>query len=395
MFRFLSLLILSLFIFDARADYFLTTYKNEQIDFQKPTRILVAGYGDELKLLFQNVSKGKAQKLKEQYPNDQIVLIAVEEEDLNNEAVLTKWGFNIVKRKKGSIDAKSFLNELNAFDKILSLDIFSHSSAQFGIHLKSRLNHLTTSTKGLEKLKGNFVKGAYVVLHGCNTGFYLAPHLSRVWGVPVAGSLTSTNFQRLHSNGNFYLEEDGMQPSKDWSEKNELSFDQPLNCKDSYCQRVKADISGYVGHWGEYDGGLPFLKWFCANNTKEECSSVMAKNLLTQISIVNLKKDSSLAVYKKAVFDFICPISSKRDLRRECQEQLELALVKKDYTYNPFLRDQLECDFNKCKADIKCDTIIFTKIPKPGTCRLINHADTATTTVREFKSYLEAYQYLK
>lgn len=395
MFKFISFFILVFLCLDTHAAYFITSYQNKNIDLSRPTRVLVAGYGDELGLLFQEVSKAKAQKLKEQYPNDQIVLIAVKEEDNSNEDVLEKWGFNIIGSKRQTLDGKLLIKELVAFNQIQSLDIFSHSSAQFGIHLNGRMNRLTTNTRGLENVRGHFAKGAYVVLHGCNTGFELAPHLSGVWGVPVLGSLTSTNFQRLHSNGNFYLEESGFPPSNDWSELNELSFDRPLRCKDGYCLRIKPDNSSYVGYWGEYEAGLPFLKWFCVNISKEECSLAMAKNLLSQISIVNLQRNSDLKLYKKAVFDFLCPISSKRDLRRECEENLDLAIIKKDFTYSPFAREQLECDFNKCKAEIKCNRIIFTGFPKPGTCRLINQAETATTLVREYKTYLEAFSYLK
>lgn len=397
MLKLISFFLLMLFVFETRADHYITTYQSEKIDSSKPTRILVAGYGDDLHLLFQQVAKAKAQKLKEQYPNDQIVLIAVEQEDSDNETALKNWGFNIVESKSSKLDGKLLIKELSSFKQILSLDIFSHSSAQFGVHLKGMFSQLTTTTRGLETLRGNFVKGAYAVLHGCNTGFYLAPYLSKVWGIPVAGSLTSTNFQRLHSNGHFYLEESGFPPSTDWSKTNAISYNEPLKCKDGYCLRLKPDNMTYVGHWGEYqEGGLPFYKWFCVDGEKETCLKAMAKNLLTQISIVNLKSNSSIQFYKKAVFDFLCPISSKRELRRECEEKLEEALVTKDYTYSPFSRTQLQCDFNKCQAEIKCDTIIFTKIPKPGTCYLINKTTSESTTiVREYLSYLQAFEFLK
>lgn len=357
---------------------------------------MVAGSGDDLKLLFQEVAKAKAQKYSELNSAEQIVLITAKEEEMSNENALKRWGFIIHESNKATMDGKDFIAETSKFKKILSLDIFSHSSAQFGIHLVSRTNRLNINTRGLETLKKNFLPGAFVYLHGCNSGFNLAPHLSKVWGVPVAGSLTSTNFQRLHTDGNFYLEEEGYAPSKDWSEKNALSFDQTVDCKDGYCLRLKPDNTAYYGFWGSYrEGGLPFYKWFCVNNTTEQCRQVMATTMLYQTSIVNLKKNSSSADYKKAVIDYLCPVSSKKDLRRECEEQLDLALSTKDYTYNPFSKPQVECNFKSCRATVECDKVLFTGLPKPGTCRLNNPDTKATTLVREYIDYMEAYSLLK
>ncbi len=356
---------------------------------------MVAGTGDELKLLFQEVAKGKAQKYLELNPEEQIVLIAAKEKDMDNERALKRWGFNINEIKNETMDGQDLLSELARFKKILSLDIFSHSSAQFGIHLVSRTNRLNVNTKGLETIKKNFLPAAFVYLHGCNTGFNLAPYLSKIWGVPVAGSLTSTNFQRLHTDGNFYLEEEGYAPSKDWSEQNAQSFNQPFNCKDGLCKRLKPDNTPYSGFWGYYgEGGLPFYKWFCVNNSDVDCQRVMAQNLLSQVSVVNLVKTSTIEVYKKAVVDFLCPVSSKKDLRRECEEQLEQALVTKDFTYNPFSRALIECNFKGCNATVECGKVFLTGLPKPGTCKVNNPVKKATTLVREYQTYLQAFNYL-
>ena len=380
----------------ANAEYFITSYGDQKIDSKKPTRVIVAAAGDDLKLLFQEVAKAKAEKYKEINKDEQIVMIAVKEEEMGNEGALKKWGFTIHETSKKTMDGDDLLSELKKFPKILSLDIFSHSSAQFGIHINSRTHRFNQKTSGIESLKANFLKGAYVILHGCNSGFVLAPALSKMWGLPVAGSLTSTNFQRLHSDGHFYLEEEGYAPSKDWSETNALSFDQPQSCKAGYCLRLKPDNTAYFGFWGSYrDGGLPFFKWFCVNNSQEDCQRAMARNLLSQTSIVNLKSDSTIETYKKAVFDFLCPVSSKKDLRRECEENLELAVVTKDYTYNPFTRPQIECDFKKCQAEVVCDKVLFTGIPKPGTCSVQHDGKNSTTIVREYIAYMSAFSLLK
>ncbi len=394
MFKSLFAFILAATFTSANASYHVATYNTENLDTNKATRLLVAGNGDDLGLLFEEVAKAKAMKYAEQYPGEQIVFIAIQEKELGSEANLNRYGFKIIRTESGKFDGKEFLREAMNFKKIKSLDIFSHSSAQFGIHLDGREHRLNVSTRGLEKLKSNFTPDAFVYLHGCNSGFELAPFMANAWGIPVAGSLTSTNFQKLHSDGNFYLSEEGFAPNSDWAQTNKLSFDTEVKCSKGACQRLKPDNTPYVGFWGAYrEGGLPFYKFFCPKSSNENCLRAMANSLLSHSLIVNLKKNSPLSEYKKAVIDFLCPISSEKDLRSECEAKLEEALTTKDYTYNPFSRPQIECDFNKCKVEIKCEKILFA--PKPGTCVLSNKYDgKATTLVREFQAYLEAFKYL-
>ena len=122
----------------------------------------------------------------------------------------------------------------------------------------------------------------------------------------------------------------------------------------------------------------------------------MVKSLKSQTSIVNLKNTSTKEEFKDAVVDFLCPVSAKTDLRSECKAKLDEALITQDMTYNPFSRPLLDCDFSRCKAEITCEKIIFKGVPKPGTCGLKNTSTdkAATTMVREYKAYLDGFQYL-
>ena len=381
---------------NARADYLIATYNTPSLDKTKPTRVMVAGDGDGLGLLFQEVAKARALRYSEANPGEQIVLLSFDDKILGTGNALNKWGFKSIKTDKSTFDGKIFIEEVKQFKKILSIDIFSHSSAQFGVHLEGKANRISNKTKGLEELKPNFMKDAFVYLHGCNSGFNLAPFLSGIWSIPVAGSLTSTNFQQLHSDGNFYLIEEGYAPNSDWAKSNPFSTDTQAECGNGTCQRLKPDNTAYYGWWGQYrDGGLSFYKFFCLKNSEEDCTRVMAKSMLSHTLIVNLKKTSTLEEYKKGVIDFLCPVSSKKDLRSECQAELENALVTGDMTYNPFTRPAIECDFKTCKAEITCDKILITGIPKPGTCSLRNDAKAPPTTlVREYKAYLQGYKSL-
>lgn len=376
--------------------FLITVFNGNQIDYKQKTRVLVSGAGDDLGSQFQFIAKAKAVKYRDQFPSDQIVLITKEETDLGDDTVILKnFGFNLITKSRATFDGSSFVDEISKFNAIASIDIFSHSTAQYGIHLDGKAHRLTLNTKGIEKLKGHFTKDAYVFLHGCNAGFNLAPYLSDKWEVPVAGAMTSTNFQRLHSDGNFYLADEGFAPNTEWATTNNLSFKNETTCKDGGCLRLKPDNHPYVGMWGEYnDGGLPFYKFFCVKNSPEDCKRTMAKSLLSFVSIVHLDSNSKFQDYKKAVIDFICPISA-HELRRECEQNLDAALLTQDETYSPFSRPLVQCDYTKCDVEIKCQKILFVGVNKPGTCDLTNKFEgKATTLVREYKAYLEAYKYL-
>ena len=396
MYKYIISFIACVIFSNAHADYLVATYNTPNLDKSKPTRVMVAGDGDGLGLLFQEVAKGRALRYAEANPEEQIVLLSFDDKELGTQHALNKWGFKTIKTDKSTIDGKVFVEEVVQYKKILSIDIFSHSSAQFGVHLAGKANRINIKTKGLEILKSNFMKDAFVYLHGCNSGFNLAPFLSNIWAIPVAGSLTSTNFQKLHNDGNFYLIEEGYAPSTDWAAANTLSTDTQASCSNGTCQRLKPDNTAYYGWWGQYkEGGLPFYKFFCVKNSEEDCTRVMAKSLLSHTLVVNLKKTSTLEEYKKGVIDFLCPVSSKKDLRAECQAELENALVTGDMTYNPFTRAAIECDFKKCQAEIICDKILLTGMAKPGTCKLRNDAKSPPTTlVREYKAYLQGYNYI-
>lgn len=395
MLKSISFLVVLLMAMQANA-YLITSYKTDRIDYEAPTRILVAGVGDNLGTQFQEVARGKALKYSQQFPNDQIVLITAKEPDLDNKAQLKVWGFNMQSEERGNFNGQSLLEDAIKFKKIASIDIFSHSSAQYGIHLDSKAHRLTLNTKGLEKLRGHFLPEAFAFLHGCNAGFNLAPFLSDLWEIPVAGAMTSTNFQKLHNDENFYLIEEGFYPNTDWATKNPLSFDQEVKCNAGMCLRLKPDNTPYTGFWGEYqDGGLPFYKFFCIKNSDESCKKIMAKSLLSFIGNTNLKKTATLEEYKQSVFDFLCPVSGSKNLRAECEAKLEESLLGGDQTYNPFSRKQVECDFKACKVEIKCDKVFLTGVYKPGTCSLVNKVEgRATTLTREYKAYIEGYKNL-
>jgi hypothetical protein len=375
--------------------YFVSTYKSSVIRYDWPTRILVTGVGKEQDTQFQEVANSKALKYSELYPLEQIILIAKNESKIlsTNKNLLKSWGFIIQADERSPFSGEALIQEILKFKKIASIDFFTHGTAHYGLYLENNHNRFSVKTIGIEKLKGHFVEDAYIIMHGCNTGFVLAPFLSRMLDVPVSASMTSTDFQRLHSDGNYYLTDKGQYPNSDWARKNNLSFDHETSCRSGKCLRLKPDNHPYTGYWGEYfDGGLPFYKFFCINNPVEQCNRVMAKSLFSFIGTTNLKFDSSITEYKKALVDFLCPISARRDVKGECEANLELAMLTNDETYNPFRGVLLDCNFETCHADFKCKKMNSPYIPNASSCVLVNRANKkATTLVKEYRAYLSGF----
>ena len=388
------------FLFLSTANsYVIFSYKKDGIRFDKPTRILVTGEGKEQGTQFQEVANSKALKYTELYPSDQIILIAKNESKFfnTNKNLIRSWGFLIQSENKSLFNGEALVKDLLKFKNISSIDFFSHGTAHYGLYLENNTSRFSAATIGIEKLKGHFSEDAYIILHGCNTGFVLAPFLSRVLNVPVSASMTSTDFQRLHSDGEFYLTDRGSYPNGDWASRNTGSYNKETSCTNGRCIRLKPDNHPYVGYWGEYnDGGLPFYKFFCLNNTIDQCNRAMAKSLFSFIGTKNIKFNSSFDDFKKVLVDFLCPISSKRDLRGECEANLDMALLTKDETYNPFHGALLDCNFKTCNADFTCKKMTSPNFPNAKTCILINKSNTkAKTLIREYRAYLAGFMSLK
>ena len=383
-------------VFSANA-YVVLTYKNTQLDFNKSTRILITGEGKEQGTQFQEVANSKALKYSELFPKEQIVLIAKNELSIGSKQYLLKrWGFVEQYEDRDQLNGNSLVTELASFSKILSIDIFAHGTAQFGIYLEDNQNRLSTETQTIKKLRGHFATDAYIILHGCNTGFGLAPFLSSSLSIPVAGALTSSDFQRLHSDGSFYLTQEKYYPNSDWAKENKSTFNRTTSCGEGGCIRLKPDNHPYVGYWGEYKaGGLPFYKFFCIKNSEKDCERVMAKSLYSFNGTTNLKLNSSLKEYKNLLGDFLCPISGTKNYRKVCREKLDLSLFTMDETFNPFRGPQIECDFKSCKVEFRCKKLYNSTLKNAKSCYLVSTIqNTSTTLMREYQAYLSGFEQL-
>lgn len=386
MIRGFAFLFVTFLMMSAQAGYFIALKNSPALDHAKRTHILVAGRGAELNTLFQSAAASKSIKIQELYPNDQIVFITYNElGERENTAKLQSWGFKIVSLNNNLFTPQRFLAELGRFTKIASLELFTHTSALAGAQLEGQAYRISQNDTAIANLKPNFTADSFIYLHGCNSGFYLAPAMSTMLGVPAAGSLSYTGFQKLHSNHEFYGYEDSLKPPGEWSPINDLSFARNQDCREGGCLRMKPDNSPYTGGWGDYNegGGLNFYKFFCVKNTESRCLSAMAESMFGFIGKKDYKFGSSASDYNELLLEFFCPISAKNPIRQKCIEGITTAAAN-NTVFNAFQGKQLTCDFKKCQFEIQCPT-------DAASCRLKNKLPSSNAMVEEYKIYLKAY----
>jgi hypothetical protein len=370
------------------------------IDYSKRTHILVAGMGKELGVQFQASAIAKGLKIRENFPNDQIYMVTLNESFIEltleeNAEILKNMGLKILSLDSSKLTEDKLFDDLSQFKQIASLSLYGHSAAHVGMLLQGKFDRLNYTSDKVRVLQGHFTHDAYAQFYSCNAGYFLAPKMARIWRIPVSGALTSTDFERLHNDGNWYINTSGRYPEGGWKTSNPLSYIKPIDCKTKLCIRMRPDNFAYNGYWGEYtDGGLSFFKFFCPKNTIEQCGKVMALSMLNQIASVNINMNSSVEDFKSATAEFLCPNNKAGTLRKECMSALDESLKTGSESYNPMKKQTLQCDYKGCSFGMSCEAPGI--IPFPKKCEVINFVEgTTSTLVKEFKLYLKGFQQLK
>ncbi|MGE0527805.1 MAG: hypothetical protein AB7P49_12125, partial [Bdellovibrionales bacterium] len=313
-----------------------------------PTHLLVAGHGGAMGTLFQNAAASRAKKYADLFPTHQIILIAVNEmDDEQNGALLGRWGFQVIAKRTRMLSAQNLASELYYSTAIASFDLYSHSNRERGAAL-DKDQYITPEAWELQSWRGKFTANAWAHIHGCNSGYYLAPALARLWRIPVAGSFTGTHFQRLHSTDEFYPNEKRLAPPGPFASSNVFSFSGPQACAKAGCLRMHPDPYAYWGEWGRFSHGLGFYRFFCGSVPESECELRMALSLLGYIGKVNLRAESPIQEFKSVLWEYMCPINATEDVRARCVAESERALSEGDRLYTPFLSKSLQCGHNYC-----------------------------------------------
>lgn len=366
---------------------------NRTFDWNSPTDVFVIGYGKEVGTLFLNTAVTRARKHQDVYGSDrQVLFIWAQEKSYEYDTmVVSQKGMNILYADDIPIDMSLTLDWLDYVTQITSLHFIGHSSAWNGFGLQHRVR-FGQDPRLVSRLKDNFTKGAYIYLHGCNTGFVAAPEFSSIFRLPVLASLTSTDFQQLHNDGTWYWNNSGQYPRGGWRSRNDRSFYSIKSCSSYACMRMKANNHPYNGVWGKYETGLPFHKTFCNFDLSDPsaasaCYEGMWNAMLTWPSTKVFDEFSSRQTYRDVVVDFLCPKVAGYSIDRTCERVLDAADRGIVSTQKFHWGHQIYCDFKKCDFATKNvhnrDGLLVTVF--------ISEDAGNTTLAEEYQLYMELF----
>jgi hypothetical protein len=357
--------------------YILATPKDQpELDYNKPTRILVAGRGTDLALLPQMTALSRAAVYLRNFPDEQIVLISVLE-NRSNKRLLASAGWVLMVDNKVTLETKTVVEEAKKFAAIRSFELFAHSSATRGFqmdgtsHEAIRFEPFLASESfnpeipnpEVESLKDHFAPGAYAILSGCNSGWAQAQKLAKMWNIAVAGTFTESQFELLHSDGHFYVGETKFAPNRNWAKRNSIL---DSDCSLYGCTRMRPNNKSYAGWWGQFDGDfVAHFKFFCPLSV-HECQKRMALSLYGFLAEKPLRPDSTLEEFSTAAKEYLCPLSKDRRITKKCFDGLaQLETDKNKVWPGADLGDrtvyyneqggQLVCTLHGCRARIECD----------------------------------------
>lgn len=383
-----------------RGEYRIGLYKGDDFNPQKITHIIVVGSAvkEDSDQFFQS-GLSRAYRYKELWPEHQVVIMSSPDvKGVSDEEIFKKYKIPVVKQVNKKFTADLLLDELSAYSQIASLDFFGHSSPwAMKIGKTNAAFDTTKHTEKLFELRRNFLPNAYVTLNACNTGFYLAPALSKALALPVSGSLTSSMFERIESDGYWYKEEDWKDET--FQKHNKVSFKKDVSCAQGVCTRMRTARSNYSSYWGTFsEGGLSFDKFFCnyEKNNDGSCERGMAYSLLSFPSVQPVDLNSSIAEYKRIVFDWLCSTGKSESYFRRCVNGIENAIDRGDLEYQSHPTTELICDFNSCHAEVVCKYGTFNDLPLEGSCKLRTFKNSNPTNVaREYLSIMKGFEQIR
>ncbi len=369
----------------SHASYFISTKTGEQIGVTKRTHILFSGRGNDLGMAPEFASAAKAAKIAEANPSDQVVLITILSSGVtDSESTLRRYGFGNIVYKQEIMDSVKMMDVLSRFTQIASFHAYGHSGIVPGVYLDGvGSNDLkwTAYDPQSQRLVGHFTPDAYVTLNGCNAGHLQGPILSKMWGVPVAASLTSTHFESQYKDGNFY-----------WMDEQH----ERQNMMPNYIStiRMRPDNNNYHGHLGKYQQGLPFFKFFCAGISNEKCLSGMANSMRALVSVGDVSARPTLDQYLSTVREWLCPSGIKQGdtTQMNCMATLaRMTPANADRTFSPFSGHLAHCDFNGCYSNTCEASAASASACASGSPREVAPS---TTFVDEYLNYMKAFPYV-
>lgn len=345
--RFLVFLGILLFNFQCFS-YSIFTLKPVNWSRVKTVDVFIAGYGEEMGLQFLYGAITRAQVHDDLYPDTraQVILWAEEWNKRKDKEVLTSRGMTILEINSRKLRSSVIEDYIMQLPSVSSLHIVSHNAAFQGSAIQKTTDRLGHDNFPWEKIRSKFTKDSYVFLHGCNTGFLVAPGISKRLRKPVFGSMTSTDFQEIFANGQWYHNNAQFDQFPTGMAKLQRSgelYNQSFSCWKGYCHRMMPNVHPYRGHWGMYEVGLPYYQAFCnyGEGVAIDCKAGIAQGIYSTATI-------GPKSWEDKVIDFMCPRMGDSSVFENC-----IAALKGESSKKVFWGQTISCTRQKCSFKLE------------------------------------------
>lgn len=253
------------------------------------------------------------------HPNDQYVFITTQPTSSRlKQNQLAQNGFTMLVDDSKTLSEKVFLSLLGdskiSSNKIKSLTLIGHNGAHAGPWLQDGMNRLNFRSPELAKLKSKFTPDAYLSLMGCNSGWNVAPAMSKLLGIPALATFTSSGVYILTKNQEYELYSEATIQNKE-----------TRGCGGAECLNLRPEGAPYHFHMHSDPRAvwLPISKMVCdASISTETCQRAYANVLLNTISSTNKgNAKADLKEFENIFADQVCGAISTARGQQSCREQ--------------------------------------------------------------------------
>jgi hypothetical protein len=358
----------------AHADYFAAELKTADENPNVGVHIIIAGKGLEVVDQWLKAAQTQALIFKDRKIHGPIKIISAIDKPSYAGQIKT-WGYSNIRVFNQTMTGKRIVDLISEHQKIASIDFIGHNGAFRGLALEDYDNRFYLDTVELMKpLKNRFTADSFIRVMGCNTGWNLAPALADTLNVPVSGTFTFADIQKMHETNLWYYGDEGRYPGGKFISTNILSYSEPLSCKHSGgCLRLKPVSIPYQGKHGKYKGTLPYMKFFCGDLSKNDCARRMAKSTQYLIGVNNLQNKPSQNLFAQTISDHFCSAWMDLNKRIDCERQITSHLTGAkavNKIFKTISETTLTCDFKKCSFKTNCESgvcVLEADVSKPST----------------------------
>ncbi len=382
----------SLLASQAMAAYFQADLPSARAQSSVGTHLLIVGKGLEVGDQWLRAAHTQALLFKDKTKHGPIRIIGAIENSRTLQ-MMRDLGYQNIQTFNQTFTGPRLNAALQNTARIASMDFIGHNGAVLGFVLEDYSNRFfLNDARAMSSLRSKMTADSYVRLMGCNTGWNLAPEMAKALQVPVAGTFTFADIQKLFETNEWFYHDIGRFPSGGkFLSRNDVSYTTTVKCDyHGGCLRLKPVHIAYQGKHGSYGGTVPFLKYFCAGVATADCQRRMALSMTQFASVTASAGKPTAAQYQDILADFFCPAVKDNAKREACKQAVKnhaSGTVPLRRTYTNSSGPTVICNLQKCETQQVCSD---------GSCAMVGKGDmkNSTTFVDELDAYIKGYKLL-